>query len=428
MIYRYEAKDEGGNTVTGTLEAESERVAASHVRQMGYFPMRFHSSGRGGAATLETPITPTALIDRTPVSSSQVLDGFQQPFSNRPHGTWFVRTFIYPLSTGVSTRDLSLFFREFAAMLQAGVPITRCLEAIGQNHVGGQLSIAIRRIQQRVEAGDSLSNAFGEFPHLFTDLHLAMIAAGEESGGLDQMLLRISEYLESEFAMREMIKRETFMTKLEIAAAVFLPPLYIWVTQGWAAYSHQVVQPAMFWTSMLVLAFVSIRISLRSAVVRQAYDTVKAFIPWFGSTVRMLALAKFARAFASLYSAGVLIPRALTVSARVTGNSYFTAKISQAVDSLMNGATVAQALMITGAFPSMFVSMVNTGETTGSLDTMLSKVADFYEDEAKTRLHATVKMLGVLLLLIMGIVTCIVGMKALGAYLGPVNDLLHDNG
>ena len=122
-----------------------------------------------------------------------------------------------------------------------------------------------------------------------------MIAAAEESGGLDQMLLRVSEYLEKEFALREMIKRETFKPKMELAASIFLPPLYIIFVQGWNAYVHQVIDPAMMWSAVAIAAFCAVRVSFRSKEVRQAYDTIKAFIPWFGGTVRMLALAEFSR-------------------------------------------------------------------------------------------------------------------------------------
>jgi type IV pilus assembly protein PilC len=426
MIYRYEAKDEGGKTVSGTLEAETEQSAANLVRQMGYFPMRFRTDGRGGAAMLDTPLRPTSLTDRT-IQQGLVFDRtYAQPFSSKPYGNWVQRNLIFPLSNGVSSKDLAIFYREFATMVKAGVPITRCLESMVQTHPAGSLSVAIRRIKARVEAGDTLSNAFGEFPHLFTDLHRAMIAAGEESGSIDTMFMRISDYLENEFTLREMIKRETFMTKLEIVAAIFLPPLYIWVTQGWGAYYHQVVQPAIGLAALVLMLFCAIRIALKNDYFRRGYDTVKAFIPWFGGTIRMLALAKFARAFASLYAAGVLIPRALTISARVTGNAYFSAKIARAVDFLMNGGTVSQALSSTGAFPPIFISMVNTGETTGSLDEMLSKVADFYEDESRTRLHTSVKALGVLLLIIMGIVTCIAGMKALGVYINGLQGLMNN--
>ncbi len=424
MIYKYEAKDEGGKTVSGSLEADTEQSAASLVRKMGYYPMRFRSSGHGGAATME-PFGQASSANYSPLTQSTTQ--YRQPFETRPYGSWFARTFVYPISTGVSAKDLAIFYREFASMMQAGVPITRCLQAIGENH-HGLLGVAIRRIKNRIESGDSLSNSFKEFPYLFTDLHQAMVAAAEESGGLDQMLSRISDYLENEFAMREMVKRETFNAKINLVGALFLPPLVIWVTKGWSAYFQQVVEPVMQLAILLIIAYCAVKIAFRSATVRLVYDTIKAFIPWFGGTVRMLALAKFARAFSSLYAAGVLIPRALTVSAQVTGNSYFSEKISRAVSALMNGATMATALGSTGAFPSIFLSMVHTGETTGSLDTMLSKIADFYEDEAKTRLHAVVKAIPVILLLVMGVWVGIEAMKALGGYIGGLNDIMNENG
>jgi type II secretory pathway component PulF len=429
MIYKYEAKSEDGKTVSGTLEAETEQSAASQVRQMGYYPMRFRLSGlSGGTATLgRAPARQSSTTD-SGNASSQFIDGHSKPFTYTPYGSWFARRLIYPISTGVSAKDLSIFFREFATMLHAGVPITRCLEAISQNYPTGLLGTAVRRVKAHVEAGDSLTHAFSEFPYLFSELNISMVAAGEEHGALDGMMLRVSEYLEKEFALREMIKRETFMTKIEIVAAIFLPPLFIWVVQGPHAYFQQVVHPALNIAAMILMAFVAIRIALKTDSVRISYDTAKAYLPWFGGTVRMLALAKFARSLASLYAAGVLIPRALEVSAMVTGNAFYSWKISGAVKNLMGGATLSECLRSTGAFPPMFLSMVNTGETTGSLDDMLGKIADFYEDQANTRLQASVKALGVVLLMAMGIVVCIIGMKALGSYIAGLNGIMDSNG
>jgi type IV pilus assembly protein PilC len=427
MLYRYEAKDESGKTVSGTLEADTEQSAATLVRQMGYFPMRFSTHSRGGAATLDVPLSPTKLIDQTRTPTRTVGD-YKEPFSTLPYGNWFQRNLIYPVSTGVSSKDLAIFFREFAAMLQAGVPITRCLDAISENHRSGNLGVAIRGIKRRIESGDTLSNAFGEFPHIFSELNRAMISAGEESGGLDLMLLRISEYLEKEFALREMIKRETFMAKIELAASIFLPPLYVWVVSGWMAYFHQVVEPTLQISALLVMLFCAVKISFRSKFVRLTYDTIKAYLPWFGGTVRMLALAKFARAFASLYAAGVLIPRALEVAAKTTGNTYFSEKIAKATEALVGGATLSQALGTTGSFPPIFLSMVNTGETTGSLDAMLSKVADFYDGEAETRIHAVVKSIPVILLIIMGIVVLRILLKFWSGYGAQMNGIMNDNG
>jgi type II secretory pathway component PulF len=428
MIYTYEAKDETGKTISGTLEADTEQSAAALIRNMGFFPMRFATVGRfGNVATLDNrPLAPTRLTDRTLPSSTGRT--FQKPFAQKAYGSWFARTLVYPVYTGVTAKDLSIFFREFAAMLQAGVPITRCLQAIGESRRVGPLTNAIRRIKMRVEAGDSLSNAFGEFPHLFSDLNRAMIAAGEESGGLDIILLRVSDYLENEFVLREMVKRETFSAKINAVGALFLPPLFIWVTQGWGPYYHQIVQPVLDFGILGIFAFYGLRVAFQNATVAYAWDTLKAFTPGFGGMIRMLALAKFARALSALYTAGVLIPRAMTISANVTGNAYLSRKIGTARDAMMNGATMAQSFANTGVFPPIFLSMVHTGETTGSVDTMLSKVADFYEDEAKTKIHNVVKTIPVLLLLFMGVWVGIEAMKMMGGYIGDLNSIMDSNG
>jgi type II secretory pathway component PulF len=429
MIFKYEAKDETGKTVFGTLEAETEQSAASQVRNLGYFPMRFASVGSVGSAVAvmdNRPITATRLTDRTiqPPAGQE----FRSAFSDQPYGSWFARTFIYPISTGVSAKDLSIFFREFAAMLQAGVPITRCLQAMGDHNGSGLMGTAIRRIRVRVESGDSLSHSFAEFPYLFTDLQRAMIAAAEDSGGLDLMLKRISEYLENEFQLREMIKRETFSAKINLIGALFLPPIVIWVMHGGGAYFHQVVLPVIQAAVVIIAAYATTKVAMRNVSMAMMWDAVKVYVPGIGPMIRMLALAKFARAFSSLYQAGVLMPRAMTVSARVTGNLYLANSIEKALQSLMNGASLTQSLGMTGVFPPIFLSMVHTGETTGSLDVMLSKIADFYEDEAKTKIHNVVKVIPVILLIVMGIWVGLEAIKALGGYINGINGIMNDNG
>ena len=143
-------------------------------------------------------------------------------------------------------------------------------------------------------------------------------------------------------------------------------------------------------------SWVGYRLLMQTRAFSVILDTFKSYIPYFGNTVRMLAIAKFSRAFSALYSSGVLIPTALAVSARVSGNAYLGSLIGRAVNSINAGESLTGALAQSGVFPPMLISMVSTGEQTGNLDAMLDKVADFYEGEAQVRLHKSAIALSVL--------------------------------
>jgi|GEM_PF-649713 len=393
MIFRYEAKDRAGKTITGSLEADNERTAASLVRDMGYFPMRFNTQGLGNTIIADTPLRPTVLTEKKPRTSSQVLQARKASASCRPYGTWLQRSLIFPISTGVSAKDLSVFYCELAAMLKAGIPVTRCLETLSGNHASGQLGIGIRGIAKRVGAGDTLSHAFSEFPHLFSELDREMIAAGEENGHLDLMVLLISQYLEREFALREIIKRESFLPKIVIVGAVFLPPLFVIVLGGFTAYFKFVIVPAILTAGFLWAAHCAMRVSIRKDSMRYAVDKFKSYIPWFGGTSRLLALAQFARIFGSFIAEGMPMPSALAASANLTGNAFFSRQIAEAAEVLASGATLSQALSSTNVFSQQFLSMVHTVEATGNLSATLTETAESYESEAEIRIHQSVNFL-----------------------------------
>jgi type II secretory pathway component PulF len=248
------------------------------------------------------------------------------------------------------------------------------------------------------------------FPHIFTNLQRAIIAASEETGGLDIMMVRVSEYLEADHALRQMVRRETFMPKINFAATFLLPTLVVAVIHGVHAYFQQAVLPLLEILGAMLSIYVAGRFALKSRRIAEAYDTMKAYLPYFGTTVRMLALAKFSRAFASLYASGVLIPRAVLTASRVTGNMYLDRKMRQAVDHMVAGQGLTESFAETGVFPAMFVSMMGTGEMTGNLDGMLNKVAEFYEGESAIRLHQSVTVLNVLIFLV---VAAIVGYEVI---------------
>ena len=416
MIYSYQAKDRTGRTVTGSLDAPDERRAAQEIRDMGYFPMRL-APQQGGAATL----TPQNGAPSNGTPPQRASGSFARPAM--PLGRWLLIHLVYSLWSGVGLRDLALLYRQFSAMLGAGVPIYQCLTSLTQQTGNGRLRNYLSRISERVLQGEMLTEAFAEFPWVFTDFHRAMIAAGEQSGRLDVMMARLASALEQEYALRAAIKKETWYPAMTLLMSFLLPPVVdVIVLKDLRLYYQEAIQPLLIFGAFLAVGFIVTKLLSQFKV---AYDWLLAVLPGIGGAVRMVALARFARVMASLYAAGVSIPEALRAAAAATGNAYMERRMVSAIPALQGGRGIAEALVATGIFPPMVVSMLGTGEQTGSLDMTMDKVAEYYEQESVVRLHQLSVTLGAVALIIAGIRVAIVVGNFYTGYFNKMNDMAN---
>ena len=416
MIYSYQAKDPSGRTVTGSLDAPDERQAAQEIRDMGYFPMRL-APQQGGAATL-TPQNGAPFYGGPPQRAAQT-----PARPAMPMGRWLLAKLVYPIWSGVGLRDLALLYRQFSAMLNAGVPIYQCLTSLTQQSGNSRLRNYLMRISARVLEGEMLTEAFAEFPWVFTDFHRAMIGAGEKSGRLDVMMSRLASALEQEYALRSAIKRETWYPAVTLLMSFLLPPVvYLIVQPNVWKYYHEAIQPLLIVGGVLAAGYVATRLLSNF---KGAYDWLLASLPGIGGAVRMVALARFARVIASLFAAGVSIPECLRAAAAATGNAYMERRMVSAVPALQDGRGIAEALSATRVFPAMVISMLGTGEQTGSLDMTMDKVAEYYEQESAVRLHQLSVALGALALTIAGIRVAIVVGEFYTGYFNKMNDMAN---
>lgn len=402
MIYSYEAKDGAGRTVTGSLDADNERAAATLVREQGYFPMRLVAQGSGAVG--EAPAEPDR-SDRRATGAG-------------PSAPWLMVHVIYPLWTGVSLNELTLFYRQFAAMLRAGVPVFQCLTALIAQTGNSTFRKCLQTISADVQNGGSLRGAMGRYPWIFTDFHRAMVGAGETSGRLDLMFARLADALEQEQMLRRSIKRETFYPKAVLVCAFLLPQLFYLVKGGFGAYFTHAIMPLLL---MLAIVGVVVVLNKLGSQAKGVYHAFLTMIPGIGGTVKMIALARFARTLASLFAAGLLVPEAIRSAAESCGNAYIGGRIVRAIPRVMAGGGITEPLRATGIFPPMVVSMLGTGEQTGSLDQTMDKVAEFYEAESVVRLHQAAIIVGIVALLI---AAAAVFVTVLNAYQGMYGDLL----
>ena len=423
MLYSYQAKDQSGRTVTGALDAESERQAAQEIRDMGYFPMRL-APQRGGAATLSPqPHSQDILENRSALNGSETLGGTagMLPRRKMPPGVWLLAHLVYPLFSGISLRDMALMYRQFAAMLGAGVPIYQCLTSLTQQSTNGVLKRHLRRLSNSVQEGGMLTAAMGEAPWIFTDFQRAMVSAGEVSGRLDTMMGRLSSALEQEYALRGKIKSEMVEPVVTLLASFLLPPLVlVVVAHDVHAYLVTAVYP------LLETAAAGLAIYVVGKLLSQfkfVFDAIVYSLPGIGGAIRMIAIARFSRAFASLYAAGVGIPETLRFSAAATGNEFLSRRMTSAIPSIMGGRGIAESLQATRAFPPMVVSMLSTGEQTGGLDMTMDKVAEYYEQESVVRLHQIVVTLRTLALLFIAVRVTMILISFYGGYANQLNDM-----
>jgi type II secretory pathway component PulF len=378
-VYRYTAKNQQGGTVTGLVEAEDTRRAAGIVREMGLL-----------------------LLDVRPERTMNAQQAEQI----------VMQRVVYPVYSGVSVRDLAVFYRQLATAVRAGIPIHRALLSVAENTGKPRLRRVVQAVVNDLMQGKPIAEAMSRHPHVFDELQIALIRAGEEGGLLDSMLERLADYLERDYKLRLKIRAGTFYPKVLLVAGIFIPKIpvlvlggglipYLRETVGWAA-------PILL-AVLVVIAVV--RMLLQIEPVRDAYDSLKLMIPGIGGLVRQLAMARFSRAMAAVYAAGVPLPRAIAISALAADNYYLTKRLRGAIAEVEHGQSLAEAFRRTGVMPPLVLDMLRTGESTGGVDAMMDKVAEYYEQETDVKSGQAVVVLsvGVYLLIALWIASMIIG-------------------
>lgn len=317
-----------------------------------------------------------------------------------------LETLVYPLFSGVVIKDLAAFYRQFATLLNAGLPLYQCMVGLESNTENRKLKEIVRAGQAQVLAGGQFSDVMASYPWIFSPMQTALTRAAEAGGTLDDTLRRLADYVEHELEIRRLISRETLYPKLVLAAAIFilgLPGLtgempavaqlvvgslkpgfeytfgrYLWDTVG---FSLLMAVPISGFYALVRLSFFNV------SGVRETYDTVKMSVPGVGKLVRMFALARFGRTFASLYRGGFPMGTALEIAGDTCGNAVVRKAALQARPHADRGALASEALRSSGVFPPLAIDMFRTGETTGNLDEMMDRMAEFYESEARLKSH-----------------------------------------
>ncbi|MEN6357236.1 MAG: type II secretion system F family protein [Armatimonadota bacterium] len=374
-IYSYKVKDRAGNTRTGTLEADDEHQAAAMIREAGGFPMEIR-----------------------PAKSSRSAS------SEGPSGNVFLHYLVYPFWTGISLRSLLFFYRQLTTTLAAGMSLSESLRGIGQR-ARGPLGRIARMMQARVQNGGPLSEEMSRHAHVFAPLDIALIRAGEQSGLLEPMADRIASHLEFEITVRRRIITATFYPVLVLLLIFFEPALIALVVDSAQAAAHIVWAQFRMIGIPILIALIVCRFLFQYKPVRYAWDIVKIQPPILGTMARKIAMSRFSKTLALLYSSGVPIAQAVSISADACANVAIGGRVKKVIPALNNGQSLAKSLQETGMLLPVVVDMLDIGEKTGSYDDTLQKVAEYMDDETKTTLRKLPVVLFVLMMLVAGFFT-----------------------
>ncbi len=334
----------------------------------------------------------------------------------------------------VSAKDLAVMSRQLATMVTSGMSILRSLHVLEDQVKSKLLRQTIESVRKDVEAGLQLSDALGRHPKVFGQLYVAMVRAGETGGVLEECLLRTADQLEKDAALRRQVRAAMIYPALVISFAMivllalvaFLIPVFIKVfkqfpgqlpplTQFMVGLSRLVTHQwyvLIIGVVSVVVAVVSVK---RSAWGRPRWDAFKLRIPMkIGDVVQKVAIARWSRTLSSLTTAGVPILQAIEITGKTAGNAVVDAAMADVTASVKAGGTLASPLSEAGVFPPMVSQMVAVGEETGALDVMLSKIADFYDDEVAAAVKALSSIMEPVMIIVVG---GIVGVIVISMYL-----------
>jgi len=347
------------------------------------------------------------------------------------------------LGGGISSKDLAIFTRQFSVMIDAGLPLVQCLDILGQQQENKAFQKVILQVRQDVESGSSLAEAMRKHPQAFDDLYVNMVAAGEAGGILDTILQRLANYIEKAVKLQAQVRAALIYPTAVVTIAVIVVYIILWkvipvfatlfeglgaqlpfLTRVIVAVSNFI---GRFWWLMFLLiaaAAVAIRQYYQTPNGRYQIDKLLLKTPVIGLLLRKIAVARFCRTLGTLLASGVAILESLDITARTAGNAVIEEAILSVRKDVEEGKTVAEPLARTEQFPPMVCQMIGVGEQTGAMDTMLSKIADFYEDEVDRAVEGLMSLIEPVIIAFLGIV---IGTIVVAMYL-PMFSLISQIG
>jgi type IV pilus assembly protein PilC len=323
----------------------------------------------------------------------------------------------------ITTKEVVVFTRMFATMIDAGLPLVQCLEILSSQQENKEFKKVLSDVKASVEGGSTFADALKKHPKVFDDLYVNLVAAGEVGGILDTILNRLSVFMEKNEKIKSAIKGAmTYPAAVIVVALIIVTGLLVFVVpifeDMFSDFGKALPLPTQIVISLsdwlksywyiLLLSLVGVGYGLKkyygTVRGRVVMDGVFLRIPVFGDLLRKTAIARFTRTLGTMLSSGVPILEALEVVAKTAGNKVIEAGIIKSRTALSQGKTFAEPLGETKIFPGMVTQMISVGESSGSLDSMLNKIADFYEEEVETAVSALTSLIEPLLMVFLGVI------------------------
>jgi len=343
-------------------------------------------------------------------------------------------------SKRVKSRDLVIFTRQFSTMINAGLPLVQALDILQKQTDSPALRKAVQDVLYDVEAGNTLADALKQHPRVFSQLFVNMVAAGESGGLLDTILMRLATFLEKSEQLQRKVKGAMIYPGVVLSVAVVAIAVLLLVVipvfeQVFSSFNQTLPLPtrmvialsnglqAYWWVMLIGMAgaFVVFRRWIATSKGRLAFDRLLLRMPVLGSLVRKAAIARFTRTLGTMLASGVTILDGLEITAKTAGNRVIHDAVIQSRTAIAGGKSIAEPLKETEVFPPMVTQMIHVGEETGDIDGMLSKIADFYDDEVDVAVENLIKVLEPAMIVVLGTV---VGGMIVAMYL-PIFGLVN---
>lgn len=344
---------------------------------------------------------------------------------------------------GIDDKTLAVFTRQFSVMIDAGLPLVQCLQILGEQQEHKAFQRIIMQVREDVESGSSLASALGKHPSAFSDLYVNMVAAGEAGGILDTILQRLAVYIEKAARLKAQVKSAMIYPVTVIAIAAIVVYIILWkvipvFATLFASLDAELPLPTrivvalsnfigrFWWLIFLAIGATIVAVSryYKTPQGKMVIDRMLLKAPVVGLVLRKIAVARFCRTLGTLMSAGVPLLESLDITAHTSGNAVIEQAILEVRKQVEEGKTLSEPLGATQQFPPMVVHMISVGETTGALDTMLAKIAEFYEEEVDIAVAGMMKLIEPVMIFVLGVV---IGGIVISMYL-PMFDLISKIG
>ena len=413
-VYAYKGLTNEGKAVAGVIDADSPKGARLKLRRTGVFPTDL----------AEERARRTAVAAAEPEPSRLQLNVGQ-------------------LFEHITPQDLALMTRQLSTLVGAGLPLVECLSALIEQIDNARVKRTLSQVREQVVEGRAFAEALRDHPRVFSDLYVNMVRAGEASGALDVVLLRLAEYTESAAQLRSKVKTAMTYPILMASAGgtimIFLLAFVVpKVTRIFAetkaalplmtvillALSNFLAQYWWVLVCGVIAAVIAVRVSVRTPAGRLRYDGYVLRFPYFGKLVKKVALARFSRTLSTLLSSGIPLLASLDIVKNVVNNAVLSEAIENARNSIREGQSIAPPLRKSGLFPPLVLHMVAVGEKSGELEEMLSRAADAYDSEVEASVAAMTSILEPVMILVMGAIVLFIVLAIL-LPIFELNDLVH---